>query len=597
MRGCCVVLLVLICTSLCLADPPVLVLYPRQMQFPAAAEFSGDPSSYPLLIRNGSHADMEWSSQIVTSTGGDWLKLTPASGTVGPPPPPLEDGPSSFQARVNVSSAGLKIGVYTGTITITSSRLYQGVVYPATDSPQTVNVTYTVYETATPSVRVSGNNIVLAGVAGIGSPSESAVAIGNAGPGTLIWSASIQNPATSAWLTVTPASGVNSGMLRLQANPGLLAAGVYSAHVSVSSPGSPTQTIAVTYNVRAPKPATVDVVTTPLNFTASSGTSPAAQSLSIVNSGEVVLNWKAVSTTFNGGQWLSVGPAAGTNNGTIVISPSASTLAPGVYVGRVMVASDSARLQAQLQVNFTVSRAVPTLTGGGFFNAASLIPDGVVACSLASIFGTHLGPDDGQFSVADSITNRFPTFLGGTRVTVDGMPAPLFYVSATQINLQIPCETVGKTFATAHVEADGYDPADFKIGLVPANVGIFTVDRFRAAALNRDGTLNASDNPAAAGTVVQFYATGQGLLDIPVLTGSLSPSQAPFPAPLTPVTVQIGGRPAKILFSGLAPGTVGMLQLNVQIPAGTPPSDLTVVQTQTGMGKLNTVYIATSAAQ
>jgi len=569
------------------------------MQFPAPPQFSGDPASFPLLIQNGTHADMQWSSQIVTSTGGSWLKLTPASGTVGLP----ADGPSSFKASVSVSPAGLKVGVYTGTVTITASRFYVdpvtgiGQVYSAQDSPQTVTVTYTVSESATPSVRVSSNSIALSGIAGIGSPSESSVAISNAGQGILNWSASLQNSASSAWLTVTPASGVNSGTVRLQANPKLLAAGIYTALVSVGAAASPTQTVTVTYNVRAAKPASLDVTTTPLNFMAPSGTVPATQTLSIANSGELALNWKATSTTFNGGQWLSVGPAAGTNNGAIVISPNAGTLAAGVYVGRVTIASDSPNLQAQLQVNFTVTRALPSLTGGGFFNAASLTPDGVVACSLASIFGIHLGPDDGQFSVSDAITGKFPTFLGGTRVTVDGVPAPLFYVSATQINLQIPCEAVGRTSATAHIEADGYDPADFKLSLVPANVGIFTVDRFRAAALNQDGTLNAADNPAPAGSVVQFYATGQGMLDSPVATGLLSPAQSPFPAPLTPITVQIGGKPAKILFSGLAPGTVGMLQLNVQIPADTAPAELTVVQTQTATGKLNTVYIATSVAQ
>ena len=588
MRGWWAILLAIVSVAQCLADPPLLVLAPRFLQFPALPSVSGDPSSSPLLIKNDTHADMEWTGAVVTETGGNWLKLAPSGGTIGPAVP---DGPSSMLATVRVDATGLSAGVYKGTITVTASRNYEGIVYPALDSPQSVSVTYTVYQSAVPSVRVSTNDISLSGVAGMGAPAAATVAVSNAGPGTLNWSAAVQSASGAPWLSITPPSGVNSGSVGLVASPAALAAGSYTAKVVITAPSSPTQTVTVTYSVRAPKPATLDVVTTPLNVTAASGTSMVAPKLSIANSGELPLNWRATASTFNGGQWLSATPASGTNNGAIEISCNASALAPGLYAGRVTVVSDNSALQAQVPVNLTVSRAKPSLAGGGFFNAANLSSDGVVAGSLASIFGQRLAPESGIFSTLD------PASPLPTRVTVDGVPAPVFFASPNQINLQIPYEAAGKAAVTAHIEVDGYDASDFILNLVTANVGVFTTDRFRAAALNQDGSLNSAENPAPAGSVVQLYATGQGKLDLAIATGIAAPSLPPFPAPLTPVTVQIGGKAAKVKFAGLAPGTVGMLQLNVEIPEDTAASELTPVQTQTGDRKPVTVYIATSAAQ
>ena len=592
MRGWGAILLAIVSVAQCLADPPLLVLSPRFLQFPALPSVSGDPSSSPLLIKNDTHADMEWTSAVVTNRGGNWLKLTPSSGTIGPAVP---DGPSSILASVRVDPTGLAPGVYNGTVTVTASRLYEGVVYPALDSPQSVSVTYTVYQSAVPSVRVSTNDVSLSGVSGMGGPATATVAVSNAGPGTLNWSAAIQNTSGTPWLSITPSSGVNSGSVGLVANPAALAAGTYTAKIAITALSSPTQTVTVTYSIRAPKPATLDLVTTPLNVTAASGTTMVAPKLSIANSGELPLNWRAAASTFNGGQWLSIAPASGTNNGAVEITCNAGSLAPGLYAGRVTVVSDNSALQAQVPVNLTVSRAKPSLAGGGFFNAANLSSDGVVAGSLASIFGLRLAPENGTISTLDPAT-PFATLVT-TRVTVDGVPAPLFFASPNQINLQIPYESAGKAVVTAHIEVDGYDASDFTLNLVPANVGVFTTDRFRVAALNQDGSLNSAENPAPAGSVVQFYATGQGKLDLAIATGIAAPSLPPFPVPVTPVTVQIGGKPAKVKFIGLAPGTVGMLQLNVEIPEDTAPSELTLVQTQTGDRKPVTVYLATSAAQ
>jgi len=111
-----------------------------------------------------------------------------------------------------------------------------------------------------------------------------------------------------------------------------------------------------------------------------------------------------------------------------------------------------------------------------------------------------------------------------------------------------------------------------------AGPGIFTYAPNNAVAQNQDGTVNSPNNPAAAGTALTVYATGQGALDNPVATGSVAVG-SPFSRPLLPGTVTIGDQPAILLFAGMTPGLVGVMQVNLVIPALPPgqyPMTITV---------------------
>jgi uncharacterized protein (TIGR03437 family) len=103
--------------------------------------------------------------------------------------------------------------------------------------------------------------------------------------------------------------------------------------------------------------------------------------------------------------------------------------------------------------------------------------------------------------------------------------------------------------------------------------GVFTPQgSTHVLALNlADGTLNAAQTPARPGQYVTAYLTGQGLVDPQVTSGDVAPSSPPFPAPLAPVQVKIGGVTADLQFAGLAPGFVnGLLQMNVLVPDVAP---------------------------
>ena len=87
--------------------------------------------------------------------------------------------------------------------------------------------------------------------------------------------------------------------------------------------------------------------------------------------------------------------------------------------------------------------------------------------------------------------------------------------------------------------------------------------------VNQDGSINGAGSPAARGSVIQVYATGAGLTQPAGVTGSVTSGAI---APVLPVTAQIAGMNAQVMFAGLAPTDVsGVLQVNVVVPAGVIP--------------------------
>ena len=195
-------------------------------------------------------------------------------------------------------------------------------------------------------------------------------------------------------------------------------------------------------------------------------------------------------------------------------------------------------------------------------DAASFAPR-VSPGSLATIFGTGL---------ANSKTNAsgfpLPQTLGGATVFVvqnqNQTQAPLVYASPTQINFQVPSKLLPGT-AAIYVTLGGGNSALFTVVVVSASPGIFQDANNHAAAQNPDHSANSASNPAAEGTVVVVYLTGQGPLDHSVPDGTPALTSPLSKATLTPKAT-IGGVDAPVQFLGLSPGFAGLAQANVQVP-------------------------------
>jgi len=239
------------------------------------------------------------------------------------------------------------------------------------------------------------------------------------------------------------------------------------------------------------------------------------------------------------------------------------------YTGTVTVTSSLGTLV--INVSVTVQSA-PTPVLGGILNAASDQPGAVSPGEIISIFGTNIGPTT-PVGLTLTSAGKVSTTLAGTTVTFNGVPAPLTYVSSGQVNAIVPYE-VGVSSTTSVVVSVGGNPSQ----LLPLNVtftapAIFSLSQGgsgQGAILNQNYSVNGASNPAAKGSAIQIYATGEGILAPPAATGSVTPASPPFPVPAaTPVTVTVGGQPAQVLYAGEAPGLVsGVLQVNVVIPSG-----------------------------
>jgi uncharacterized protein (TIGR03437 family) len=208
-------------------------------------------------------------------------------------------------------------------------------------------------------------------------------------------------------------------------------------------------------------------------------------------------------------------------------------------------------------------------------NAASGVINATPPGSIFSIYGVGLATRDMQ-----EVGLPIPTSLLTTSVTVNGVSAPLFYVSTGQINAQMPWEVQGGTVATIVVKNSTATSNPAAV-IVPATgtPGIILINN-RAAVTNQDGSLNTGVNGAKVGDEVVAYFLGGG----PVQNQTAQVTGRPAPSGLSPITgsatVTVGGVLAPVVYYvGLTPGSVGLYQANFQVPQlvrGTYPVVITI---------------------
>ena len=196
-------------------------------------------------------------------------------------------------------------------------------------------------------------------------------------------------------------------------------------------------------------------------------------------------------------------------------------------------------------------------------NAASLSAGPVAPGEVVTLLGAGLGPQAGVGALLDS-TGLLANELAGAEVRFDGVPVPLFYAQAGQIDAQAPYALNGSQ--TTHIEVfyQGQSAGTVDVAVVAAAPAIFPT------VVNQDGTYNSAAHAAPRGTYVTFYATGEGLTNGSNITGQ--PAAAPYPQPNLPVSVTVNGFLARIAWDGSAPGLVGLLQVNLVVPGAFVPS-------------------------
>jgi uncharacterized protein (TIGR03437 family) len=493
---------------------------------------------------------------------------------------PSITGGTTIQIALNTSA--LAPGTYTEFVTVTAPG--------AVDAPQ--NITVTVQIAGVPSTltfyAAPGGGAVTQQVVTQGKPS-SAQATTTSGSGWLAVSLSTQGSFTSFFpylVTATPQTGQ--------------AAGDYTGTVTFS--GSPV----ASDNKQAA--VTLHLTTSPIQqfspaavLLFSGGTVKATSTVTVNNAGQGTLQLTGAQGSSS---WLS-----GTVNGTTVTVTADPTGMPaGTYQGSLTVNSNAANSAVTLPMEFVVEpTAAPILSFRGVVDNA--------------VYGPTLSP--GMISQAYGIllagstptgasTLPLGTTLGGVQISVNGIPAPLYYTSTGVVDFVVPwAAQPGPATVTLTYNGVASNTVSTNIAATAPRILYFPLTNSSGETFFYGIMINASDgsypvpttpglfsHPAKRGDTLTIYALGLGLTDQTVADGAASPFSPLANTP--PPTVIIGGgftgtaTDGTVQFSGLTPGSVALYQINVVIPQDAPLGNAVALEIQLGSATSNPVYLAIS---
>jgi uncharacterized protein (TIGR03437 family) len=295
--------------------------------------------------------------------------------------------------------------------------------------------------------------------------------------------------------------------------------------------------------------------------------------------GNVTANWNAVSNTAT----TNVS-ATGTYSvtaaclGSITLTDTANNKYAGSVSDFGVDANNFELVATSPQLIFTgAGRAAFVNPEQAVVNGASSVPNATPAGSVFTIYGSDLATKADQPTSVPLLTTVLTT-----SVTVNGELAPLFYVSPTQINAQMP-QDIKPGLATVVVK-NGSSTSNAVAVTIPAmgTPGIVTEypATSHAVLTNQDGTANTPSTPAKVGDIVTAWFTGGG----PVNAAGALVTGSPAPGGLSwvsgPYTVTVNGVSSpNITYIGLSPQGIGLYQADFVVPqvaAGDRPLVITI---------------------
>lgn len=423
---------------------PIMSASPLSLNF-STIQGQTSPAGQVVTITNNGGSALKWHTSVVL-LGTDWLSTTPTGGTVAPG--------QTGQATVNVATADLTPGTYTGQITLAATDSRGS---PASGSPQVITVTLTVQPPCT-LAQPSSSALLFTAIAGGANPLMQSVTLTSSGSCVwpVHWSTTV-TPAAS-WLTLSAPTGSlttlsQQGSLAVGVNAGGLAPGTYSTQVKISAADSvgttadqSPQTFSVTLTVL--QPCTLQNLPAQIVLTASAGqTTAATQALTLGETGSCNggVAWTATGDS-GSSAWLNLSATSGMDSGggsTIVLSASARQLPPGSYTGQITISANNNGMVLQgspqtikvtFQVNgYSVSGVVAACSGpapacgtsqglGGatvsLINGSNTTVATVTADSAGSFTFTNVPP--GTYTISATGSSDLLSYSGTVMVTVNG---------------------------------------------------------------------------------------------------------------------------------------------------------------------------------
>ncbi|HYL76656.1 MAG TPA: hypothetical protein VEU96_20750 [Bryobacteraceae bacterium] len=533
------------------------LINPGTLSFDAAGGTAPAPKTLPLTS-NGTPA--AFTANIVPVSGGNWLSVTPSSGTT----------PTSLTLMVN--PVGLTVGFYQSILSVHGP----------------INTIDVYVQLSIPGLDVFPTSLAFSLKAGESAPSQPQFLTVETGSSSPLVMVSATTQSGGNWLNAAQPRGTEVQVNAIAIN---LGPGTYQGSVTITDPASSrVATVPVTLTVGPPAgPSQLAVAPSSLTLNAAAGTIATAN-LSVSSiSGPGYFTLAALPEPFR----FVVTPASSgpQYRAPAMVQVSANASLPGTYHESVTIGWDGGSAVIPLTYYATASPSTPPVITA-VVGSGSAIPGSIAPGELLSIFGSGLGAAPVGLQLASNGT--VAATLGGTQVLINGTAAPLIYASTGQVNAIMPYEIDTNGVATIQVVAGGTPSASWAVPLAPSAPSIFTLDGSgvgQGAIVNADSSINGASNPAFRGSMIQIYATGGGQTSPPSVTGGVAQTTANL---TLPVSVTIGGVKAQTLYAGSAPGEVeGVVQINAVVPPGvTPGVALPVLVTIGGVAAQTGVTVA-----
>ncbi len=556
------------------APSATILLSQSALSFNAVAQ-GGVPLPKNFGILNTGQGSMSWTANATTLSGGNWLQISPSSGTVQRPYLDVS------LVNVSIDPTTLGTGTYYGRIQVSAV---------AGNTPQVITVILNVLPAGTtlgPQVFPAG--LIFTGLAGV-TPGSQDVQVGN-----------------PAGTTISFVSGsIGTGLDYLPKNASLQPNQPTTVHVypdfSQLSPGSILQgTITLQFSDFSPSQ-TINVLTVVApSGTGSSGLVAHAQScgqtLRIVFR-EPQPNQSTFNVTLGQAATIDVqvsdgcGNLLGPQNGSVKATFSNGDSVPMVNVGNgiwqgTWRPSTAGTVQMQVlafepgQNGSLLSGQSTTLTASvsaastpivsAVAHAASALAEPIAPGGLITIYGQNLADTAGLNNGVP-----LPDQLNGASVLSGNLLLPIVYAGPTQLNVQVPYGVPVNTLYQLTVQHGNTYSVPQQLVVAQAEPGIFTTNSqgFGQGSIVHPDLLTLAQpaTPASIGETVVIYCTGLGPVTPNVAEGAPPPG-SPLSTAVNPVTVTIGGQPATVSFAGLTPGDPGLYQINAIVPSGIVTGD------------------------
>jgi len=538
------------------------------------------PATQTINVGSSTGQALNFTAAASGSASATWLSVSPTSGTT----------PATITVSVDGTKLTPSATPYQGTITITGAGSANVVTVPVTLTLNAGTIA------ATPTA------LTFSQVQGGAAPAAQTVNVTGT-PGALSFTTSATTSTGGSWLTATPASGATPGAVQVSVNSGSLGAGQYTGTVAIASAGATGSPITVTVTLTVVPPQSLAASPSTLTFAAiANQPAPNAQTVSLTSSGSGV-PFTLAATTQSGGNWLSVSPTSGVTPAQLTVSVASQSLAAGNYTGAITISSPNSTTPVTVTVNLAVS-AIPTPVITAVKNAASYSVGAVSPGENVFITGTGIGPATLTLGALTAAGN-LATTIANTTVLFDNIPAPVIYVSATQTSVMVPYEIGGRPTTNLTIVYQGATSAAVAYTVAASQPGIYTQNSQGSgpgSILNQNLGVNGPGAPAAAGSVIAVYMTGEGATTPPSTTGGVAAINGNgLNHPNLTVTATVGGLPATVTYAGSAPDIVyGVMQVNLTVPPSlttsggpavaqpivitlTNPSTGQTVSTQTGV--------------